>query len=492
MFPLQFWLFISYCFDSLNSILDCYNRFSLNSMMLLALSLCLAVVISIRTIKKTPAIITDLHIFEALSDDILNSGQKLKNFQVKIDNNGNINRNHPVVIAVMDRYRSQSKPGRRSKDDKMKIALAIEGGGMRGCVAAGATAAIHFLGLNDAVDVVYGSSAGAMIGAYFVTRQFSGIQIYHDILPAAGKLFIDKLKLLFAAGLPSALAYLLGYRNRQIKIKNVNDDNYVIDSDNDVSSNNGKSVSKIRTDVFNLDFLLEYVMGTLQPLDWETFTLNEKVQPLHIIASSLQTLKSTTFSKEKGSYNSLSSFLKCVRASMSVPGITGPLMGLFPGQSAIPAFIDLDRINDSVNKEHHSIADAFMCEPIPYRTAVEDGATHIIVLRTRPDPSPVLGKGPGVFERFISKNFFDKYKETQAQDWLMELQHHRLYAEDLLRLNEGAKGKNVSINGKSVYMLPIAPGIDCKEIDQLELGRKKILKGMQDGCRRVHHHYYYY
>lgn len=67
----------------------------------------------------------------------------------------------------------------------------------------------------------------------------------------------------------------------------------------------------------------------------------------------------------------------------------------------------------------------------------------------------------------------------------MDLQHHRLYAEDLLRLNEGAKGKEVNVDGKHVYLLPIAPGIDCKEVDQLELGRAKILKGMQDGCRQV-------
>ena len=32
------------------------------------------------------------------------------------------------------------------------------------------------------------------------------------------------------------------------------------------------------------------------------------------------------------------------------------------------------------------LADAFLVEPIPYRSAVNDGATHVIVLRTRPDP----------------------------------------------------------------------------------------------------------
>ena len=41
----------------------------------------------------------------------------------------------------------------------------------------------------------------------------------------------------------------------------------------------------------------------------------------------------------------------------------------------------------------------------PNRSAVEDGASHVIVLRTRPDPCAVLGKGPGVFEKLIAKRF---------------------------------------------------------------------------------------
>lgn len=39
-------------------------------------------------------------------------------------------------------------------------------------ITIGMSTAIGFLGLNDCIDVVYGSSAGAMVGAYFVSRQF--------------------------------------------------------------------------------------------------------------------------------------------------------------------------------------------------------------------------------------------------------------------------------------------------------------------------------
>jgi hypothetical protein len=73
---------------------------------------------------------------------------------------------HEVLRAIKARVESLSKPGARK--DKFKIALAIEGGGMRGSVAAGMAAALEQLGLTDAFDVVYGSSAGALVGAYFV------------------------------------------------------------------------------------------------------------------------------------------------------------------------------------------------------------------------------------------------------------------------------------------------------------------------------------
>src|SRR3954470_23870387 len=60
---------------------------------------------------------------------------------------------HPVLDALHGRA-----PGAR-------LALVIEGGGMRGVVSAGMTAAIERLGLTGRFDVVVGASAGALNGA---------------------------------------------------------------------------------------------------------------------------------------------------------------------------------------------------------------------------------------------------------------------------------------------------------------------------------------
>lgn len=138
-------------------------------------------------------------------------------------------RGHPVAHLLHERIRSGSKPGQRS--DGAKVGLAIEGGGMRGAVSAGAAAALNLLGLSDAFDAVYGSSAGALIAAFFISRQLNGTVIYSDVIPRAGKRFLDRSQLLPAMGLLPTLG------------------------------KGGKPV-------LNLEFLLDDVVRNTVPLDW--------------------------------------------------------------------------------------------------------------------------------------------------------------------------------------------------------------------------------
>ena len=467
---------------------------------------------------KTPKLlhVSDIRTFES----ILASSSPPKLSRLRVAGNfSKIADDHPVVEAVLSRWKANSKPGQRAYGDVNKIALSIEGGGMRGCVSAGATAALNILGIHDTIDVVYGSSAGAMIGAYFISRQFSGVQIYHDILPSAGSRFIDKGKLLFAAGLPGWLNFFLRRKSGTIdEIMSFIPDPEALGSR--LSSKKSRNQNSL-TNVINLDFLLVQVMGILQPLDWNIFTKNEASQPLKIVASSLKTMAPVVMSREKGNYGDLSSLLQCIRASMAVPGITGGMMAISESErtslpstghscsapfnvqkrskenhlyevakngidEVIPRIpqksvkvtgimgtkivqeaivvaraaivvllrwitlmrgkadtrsalemnnnyvaseiygersvggvtpvsierpVGRENTKDNKNKqdERRSIedceplVDAFLCEPLPYRSAVLDGASHVIVLRTRPDPCPVLGKGPGVFEKLIAK-----------------------------------------------------------------------------------------
>lgn len=53
---------------------------------------------------------------------------------------------------------------------------------MRGCVAAGMCSAIDRLGLSPYIDVVCGSPAGSLVGAFFISNQLplEGPSIYYE------------------------------------------------------------------------------------------------------------------------------------------------------------------------------------------------------------------------------------------------------------------------------------------------------------------------
>jgi len=82
---------------------------------------------------------------------------------------GSDQRDHPVIAAIHRRREEGSRPGART--DGRRIALAIEGGGMRGVVSAGMAAAIEQLGLTDSFDEVHGASAGAFNAAFLLAGQ---------------------------------------------------------------------------------------------------------------------------------------------------------------------------------------------------------------------------------------------------------------------------------------------------------------------------------
>jgi predicted patatin/cPLA2 family phospholipase len=100
---------------------------------------------------------------------------------------------HPVLKAIVQRQGQGSVPGRRQ--DGFRIGLAIEGGAMRGVVSAGMVAGLEQLGLLPAFDVVYGTSAGAINGAYFVAGQAAyGASIYYENINNSQ--FVSRLRLL--------------------------------------------------------------------------------------------------------------------------------------------------------------------------------------------------------------------------------------------------------------------------------------------------------
>ena len=74
-----------------------------------------------------------------------------------------------------------ARGSRAPHGDGARIALCVEGGAMRGVVSAGMVSALEELGLSQAFDAVYGSSAGAINAAYFLAGQARlGTTIYFE------------------------------------------------------------------------------------------------------------------------------------------------------------------------------------------------------------------------------------------------------------------------------------------------------------------------
>lgn len=335
---------------------------------------------------------------------------------------------HPVLEILKRRLERPTKPGRRT--DGRKVALCIEGGGMRGAVSAGMVAAIKYCGLENAFDVVYGSSAGAIVGAYFVSKQLPvyGAQIYYDIIcsiPENGQRFIDLW----------ALRHHPYFRVRGRKNK-------------EFYANGARPV-------LLLDRLIDNVMRTQRPLDWDAFWRNHLQMPLKPIASSLSEMQSHTLDD----FTSLDEFLERLRASARVPGIAGNPV--------------------EINGDYY--ADGLLFEPIPYRSALRDGCTDMLVLRTKPATALKIPK-PGIYEKHIASPYFDRFPvfspRAKASDYLSSGSHLDIYSEDMHLLN---RENDTPYSSSDAAIFSISPPADEPVVGQLESRTKVVYEGVRNG-----------
>ena len=228
---------------------------------------------------------------------------------------------HEVLRALAARRRTGSRPWAR--DDGLRIALIIEGGGMRGVISAGMALALDELGLVPAFDAVYGASAGAITGAWLLSRP-EGLRGWAE--PAYTKILIRRTALL-----------------------------------------RGRPVADVRA-------LIEDLYQTTFPMDFAA-VLASPVE-FHPLATDAATGQSTDLRPLIGNPAELRLAL---RASAALPLLAGP-----PVEFAGRRFYD-----------------AGVSESIPYRTALTQGATHLLILRSRRPrhprplrPAPLTGPLP--------------------------------------------------------------------------------------------------
>jgi len=215
---------------------------------------------------------------------------------------------HEVLRALAARRRAGSQP--QARDDGLRIALVIEGGAMRGIISAGMALALDELGLVPAFDAVYGASAGAITGAWLLSRP-EGLRGWAE--PAYSRALIRRSALL-----------------------------------------RGRPVADIRA-------LIEDLYQTTFPMDFAA-VLASPVE-LHPLATDAATGQSTDL---RPFISDPAELRLALRASAALPFLAGP-----PVELAGRRFYD-----------------AGVSESIPYRTALAQGATHLLILRSRRAPRP--------------------------------------------------------------------------------------------------------
>jgi len=202
---------------------------------------------------------------------------------------------HPVAAAL------------RERPDGARIALVVEGGGMRGSVSGGMALGLHELGLAHAFDAAYGSSAGCLNAMWLVSgRVRDGIPTWTD---------------------PSLVHELIS-RRRALR----------------------------RHPVVDVETLVEHRYEKLSPGLFDA-VLSASTE-LHPIATDVASGEAADL---YGSIRDQRSLRRALRASATLPLLAGP-----------PVSIDGRRF-----------LDAGLSAAIPFRAALADGATHVLVLRSR-------------------------------------------------------------------------------------------------------------
>jgi predicted patatin/cPLA2 family phospholipase len=202
---------------------------------------------------------------------------------------------HPVIEAL------------RNRPSDARIALVVEGGGMRGAVSGGMALALDELGLRDSFDAAYGSSAGTLNAMWLVSGHVrAGIPTWTD--PALVNELIKPSR--FLRGGP----------------------------------------------VVDITTLVEQRYEQLAPGLFDG-VLSSRTE-LHPLATEVETADAVDLRAEIKDERTLRLAL---RATACLPLLAGPPVEL-NGQRFI---------------------DAGLSAAIPFRAALADGATHVLVLRSR-------------------------------------------------------------------------------------------------------------
>jgi predicted patatin/cPLA2 family phospholipase len=243
-----------------------------------------------------------------------------------------------TVELLRSRRRQGSAPG--SRDDGARLALVIEGGSSRGAYSAGMTGAIEQLGILPLFDAVYGSSAGALNGAWMLCGKAE--------------------ETMHAWWTPEIMRGTINPR-RALRGRPVVDTHYLVHT--------------VYTEIM--------VMGFEDILDGPI-----EFHPLATDAATGASVDLYPFIHDRRSLQT------AFRATTAMPFLTGK----------------------PVEIHGRRFVDGGVSESVPVRTAVAQGATHVLALRTR--RADERATPPARVERLVLSRWFARNAPGALDPWL--------------------------------------------------------------------------
>jgi predicted patatin/cPLA2 family phospholipase len=297
---------------------------------------------------------------------------------------------HPVVELIRKRARDGAA------DDGARVALAIEGGGMRGSITGGMALELDRLGLRAVFDDVYGASAGALNAAWLLSGAAAmGISTWSD--PALRTASIRRSNLL---------------RRRPI-----------VDS----------------------TYLTEVVYERLAPMPFDEILAGPaRFHPLATDAASGESVDLAPLIVDRETLK------LSLRATTALPLLSGR----------------------PVELGGRRWFDGGVAESIPYRTALAQGATHLLVLRSRRHGEQESANSSGRSARVVAR-YLSRYGPGVAEAFLGRAE--RLIADD------AALDELEADPAASPAVLSIRPPEGTASISRLERDSARVAAGIAAG-----------
>jgi predicted patatin/cPLA2 family phospholipase len=202
-----------------------------------------------------------------------------------------------------------------------------------------------------------------------------------------------------------------------------------------------------RRPMLALDYLLEEIVKREKVLDWERILSSEVA--LKVVAFSLTKRRTVTL----GPYRDREHLFDSLRASATVPLVAGP-----------PVSIDGD-----------SLVDALLSEPVPFKSALSEGCTHVLCLLTRPRTD--RPDKPTAYDRWIQA---PRLKRRHPDLVDLYLRRPAEYAAEI-----GAVWRATDDPMGAPFVCAVAPAPAALPLDRLEKRQDRLFVAAGAGFRAM-------